>query len=307
VVRKPAHLVLLFLATGAGALVSLSEIGRDVLNFYRSGAAQQIAGMVAYADEARYYGKWGEANTMAMSLMPVVALCAAILRTRMRLSLRALGGIGMFASALAVLMSLSRGGMICLALLITALVIAEKKYRWHLIGVTLAAVILAANVLPVNIFGRLSTLMSLKSDASVGQRTQLFLAGVRMIEDSFPLGVGAGNFRAYSMDYSKGLTFGMISHDAYIQVASETGPIGIILVVGLLAAAYRSVRPTRFRLNSNDFSRNVRVCLTASVAAISVSFFSFNGTTIPTVWIILSICGVIPHVFSQPEESSAVA
>ena len=84
-------------------------------------------------------------------------------------------------------------------------------------------------------------------------RTRMLAASVRYA-DTFPLGIGLGNYRAYNQYFGRvdvwNTTVFTSAHGTYSQALSETGWLGLLTLLGLVFASGRLLKRLYFALNA---------------------------------------------------------
>ena len=114
-------------------------------------------------------------------------------------------------------------------------------------------------------------IVSSPSDANfaVTQRLAFWIAGARMAADRPLTGVGAGNFDESYRDYNIGLWGESLghAHNLYLNLAAETGFVGVGLFVAFLAGVL--TKGTRFR-PERQFDRILLAGATGSIVAFSI-------------------------------------
>lgn len=287
-VRTPKDFALIILAAAAGVIVSSVTAIKGVYDFYLSGEAAMAIAVTGDTKNVRFYGGWPGPNELGQTFVPFLAFCFAVARTRFHIFARWLAGLAIILGILAVFVSLSRGAILCL-LIQAVLIFAVDKRRWLLLGATVLIVGLTLYLIPVDLIGRVSSIAHGRGDASINERSQVLEGGIRMIEDSFPFGVGAANFRSYSADYAFLCVNGMLAHNTYIDVVAESGLVGTLLFIGLGFSFLNQMRGTRWRMSSDDFSMNLKVCLHAAVISMFVAFLFNSYLPNIEIWIPLAI------------------
>jgi O-antigen ligase len=132
-------------------------------------------------------------------------------------------------------------------------------------------------------------------------RTELWTVGWRIYQEHPALGIGLNNFRVESNRYVRRpgkLEFvNLISerpdvvHNAYLQLLVETGPFGLALFLGVIAACLRAtwLAARRFdALGDRRLSDLSRAVLVACIGMLSASFFLSNGAD-KRLWTILAL------------------
>jgi O-antigen ligase len=297
-VQTPADYVYVLIAAGAGLLLTAVLSVKGVLDLLSSGLLSPEMGQLHHLGTSRFSGQWLDPNILSQTIIPFVGLSYALVRTRLPVMIRAFAMTALLAGILAVLLSLSRAGMVCLAVMLALIVVADRR-RWLILAVVGVLLVLVVMVFPVNVFGRIGTLAQGRGDASINQRTELMVAGLRMFEDSFPLGVGLGNFRTFSMDYMQDLYWSAIPHNTYTEILSEMGIIGMILFVGALSSVAVQLVRVRRIMDSENFGQNLGICMQAVFAAMLVSYMFLSMSAYAPYWMVLALLSVYPKVFAD--------
>ncbi len=205
----------------------------------------------------RAYGFYGQPNPYAGYLLSVapVSIVLALVATSERLPRRpVLAALGVVTAA--ILMTLSRGGMIGLAgasVLIGAMRTMFLRKYLVLVILLFCLLGLAASyeVLPVLGDGEGGALAEFgvfdpsgiaptPQNWSVVERMALWYSAWEMWEDSPWLGIGIGNFRAVYPDYAlKAWDFGQVhAHNYYLNILTEGGAVGLAAYLVFLASLF---------------------------------------------------------------------
>jgi O-antigen ligase len=165
-----------------------------------------------------------------------------------------------------ILVTYSRGAMLALGMVIALLLLAMRVRARTLVAGAVGVVLLLP-LMPGAVGKRLTTLTSLvpgdedpagEADESVQVRTLYGLSAVKMFEANPFAGVGAGNFGRHYDEYANvvGSTVydyappgeDRYPHSLYLQIASETGLLGLAAFFATAAAAFHSLWRSRKRL-----------------------------------------------------------
>ncbi len=190
-------------------------------------------------------------NVFAASLLIALTLGVARLVSSRRFSERVFMLFAVFATAAAILLTMSRGALV--ALIVAAVVFSYrfKRNRWILFFFSLLP--LSTVVLPSLFFVRLKDAL-LSGGAG---RLDIWVVGLAAFKHFFVRGAGLGNFvSAYEQFRQVAPSFRGFSrpaHNIYLQVSVELGILGICLLVAAVLsqllvlwraiASSRSVRP----------------------------------------------------------------
>lgn len=265
-------------------------------------ASYEVGGLL------RAFATFGGPNSLAKYLEMTVPLLAAIsgawvvavtpwLRDRVPVTARAIPWwIGLLsttataAGGLAMALTQSRGGWIGIALgLAVVAVLLGGVYRWTFIIATFAIVLLAI-VTPVGDrvalrFGSEALGISTTSTPvnvtpanwAVQERLAHYRAGLVMAREHPWLGVGAGNFNARYREYTEVWRFRIPrshAHNAYIQVAAQTGLIGLMAYLALIVTVALRLQ-SRWRSTSGSARIIVIGAIGVSVAVATHNLFDY--------------------------------
>ena len=259
----------------------------------------------------RISGPVGDPNYYAMVMLVLVPLALErVLNERSRpLRLAALWALTVI--ALTVVFTYSRGGFVALAAAIFAwffLYPLRAKYFPILILVGIAFLML----IPQEYIARISTLKELISAPSVGFRTQDYalrgrasetLAGLEMLKQNPILGVGLNNYTIHYLSYAKSLGFApsateRAAHNLYIEVAAETGLLGLSVFLVLLGTMAKNIIDSWKKLRGTR-----RDDLARMVAAIGAGIFGYLTASIfihsaypRYFWLLVGIAFSIPNI-----------
>jgi len=237
---------------------------------------------------------------LVVALIPTVVL---IVRGRdLRVALA--GVVFVVVGWLGLLISFSQSSFA--ALLAGVVGIAAVAWRWKSLIAVVAAIAVLAGIAASEPMVRHSlvhhTTAGLNS-ASSG-RYSLVANGIRIAVAHPGTGVGVGGFkRAYARRvHLKGKEpKTAASHDTPVTVAAETGVIGLVLFVWLIAA----VLVDGFRRVDRSFAGQVSLAAVMSLAAILVHSFFYNDFfEDPTTWLLLGLVALaVPR--PRPAEEPA--
>jgi O-antigen ligase len=265
------------------------------------------------AELNRLGGSIGDPNRFAAKLLPgaVIAIAMAfVARTPFtRLFFSGTAAIAI----IAVLLSLSRGGLI--AALVVALIApaviggARGKVALATVGVLVGAVLALFVLTPPEARQRIT-----ESDGGNG-RTDIWTVGWRMF-DAHPLnGIGAGNFEGTSIHYliqpgvirqdEYFIAAPKVAHNSYLHVLSENGIVGLtlfmsIIVIGL-SCAFRAGRLAR-RLRERDIAIIANGIFLATIGVLIANFFiSEQLAKLP--WLLLALGPVMLAIARERERA----
>jgi putative inorganic carbon (HCO3(-)) transporter len=236
-------------------------------------------------------GIFGNPNDLALNMvvfLPFALLFALKPGPALWRGLAAGSALAMLAT---IVMTKSRGGAVGLVVMLMVLVVRSIRVRPAIAAGTLTAVLVALPFAPSSFWSRMVSIVHADRDPT-GSRQ----ARIDLLEESwevfkaYPIfGVGLGQFENYNPPGRKQAW--RVSHNAVLQVAAETGMVGLVpfvflLVSGALAARtarrallrkHRRVRPgpaeVQQREEPSDPTRDSLILMTTAVTPSLVGWF----------------------------------
>ncbi|MGH2478758.1 MAG: O-antigen ligase family protein, partial [Ktedonobacteraceae bacterium] len=200
----------------------------------------------------RVYGTFDQPNPYAGYLNMTLPLALALLLLGRDWLTRVTSGIASAVIGGAMLLTQSRGGQIAiLAALIFIVLVGMPRVRvWMrlvVVGIFLFVAGLLSGVIPLYLFGQVERFLGLVNinlmepdtqDFSTAERLAHWIAGINMYRAHPLLGVGICNYPyAYHHYYISTFVNSLgHAHDYYINIAAETGTIGLLVYLCFLTA-----------------------------------------------------------------------
>lgn len=248
----------------------------------------------------RLTGPGGDPNDLATVLIVGVFVAAGLtLGLRVRPGTRLALAVGAVVCAIALLLTLSRGGLVGVAFAAVAAVVFAGRKR------LLAAVIVGLVVLTaVSYFTYGASQASRDRVTTVNGgsgRTSIWTVAWRMVEDNPVLGVGANNFRDASIHYV--LRPGVlersdlivdtpkVAHNTYLQVLAELGVVGAALFLGIVGFSIRCLaRATWAFRDAGDHFLEVtcRGMMVGLLGMLAADFFIAENYSL-VLWLMLAL------------------
>jgi len=200
----------------------------------------------------------------------------------------------------ALLMSQSRGGLVAagLGVGVLAALSFRQQARERLVAIvavmlgTLLIVFLAA---PRNVLGRAASLVAPTQDRSVAFRLTLWADALSLASRSPALGTGVGTFAAaipaYRRDQDE--TRAEFAESDLVQLACETGLLGVVVFFGFTVACSRRFRE---KLKEEPAGRSHDVLLGAGAASFALlvhSGFDFNTRIPSNAFLLATVLGLL--------------
>ena len=238
----------------------------------------------------RLYSTFDNPNvygTYLLLTIPVAAACVVYAK-KVFFKLCAFGITGLLVVNL--LATYSRGCYVSLAIgaFVFVLIINKK-----LIVAFIPAMFGVLLVLPTTVVNRIVGILNF-DDTSTIFRLNIWRGSLRMLSDFWPMGVGQGEMafnRVYTY-YSLGAIFTPHSHNLFLQIFIETGIVGLLVFIGVLACFYRAqvnflrrVKELRLRV----FSAALIAAVTGFLAQGAFDYNFYNYRVMLTFFLFIGI------------------
>ena len=260
-------------------------------------ARSELDHIVGNIDAYRLLGPGGDANVYAQVLLPLVALAFGQIWNARRWYLRCAAVWVFEVCMFAVVLTHSRGGFIG-ALALLALLAVACPPRWTsaaVLGLLLIPVIWFA---PPSYHLRIGTLVDLaaghvssltrtpttveemRREPGLRGRVSENVSGWIMFKEHPVLGVGVGNYQARYQEYARRLRGerhheDRQAHNLYLEVAAETGLVGVAVFGAILFVAFRRAERERRRLLAAQRLDDARL-----VASVAIAFAGYLTTSL---------------------------
>lgn len=226
--------------------------------------------------EKRIAGPLGDPNFFAQILIVLVpvGLTLAAEARGLRNRVLALGATALILGG--AVLTYSRGGALALGCVLL-LFLASHRVRPRYLGLGALVLLLLLLVAPSEFVRRLGTIGEIlpggeeviDPDSSFAERKLYALTAWAMFLDQPLLGVGAGNYTVHFDRYADVVGFSArdyeqpgevhYPHNLYLEIAAETGIVGLAVFAGVVVAAFLALRQAR-RV-SGDFARAFEIAL----------------------------------------------
>jgi putative inorganic carbon (HCO3(-)) transporter len=265
----------------------------------------------------RRFSEAGDPNFFATLQLIVLPLIVVLASRQPTLARKVLLYFAIAIIADSVISTLSRGGFLTLTLMVALLIFLPARAlfttRREKLSFLMAAAIGLAILLPVA-WGPLAHRFSegFKQSHVAGDRGDLWLAALHGYSLHPVTGLGYGGFESMSFELLRStpgvnllahLRFregGEFVHSAYLGSLAELGPLGLVLFVGILAAAARSLKRTASRAKAADdpFVRAVANALLVALLALAVSSALLSMETSRSLWLIVGMSLGLPGMIT---------
>jgi len=244
--------------------------------------------------EHRITGPTPHVMTFSGIVLPLCVIAVVLFLERRRLVL----GLAALTGCLALVATLTRSAWIgwLVGMTVWILLRRSRALIWML-----PAVVLVVTLLPLSIFGRLTSTFDLKQYSNF-DRIRMFEAGGEIIRDHTIFGVGPGNVSAVYARYRRSDAprfFVPHLHDNVIQIWAERGLIPLFAFLMLFAVVgARCLRIAR----SPDRGPIGRAGLAAIAAIFTAGFFEFNFGDSEVLMTLLCLIALLLEVGEHPVE-----
>ncbi|HSD30054.1 MAG TPA: O-antigen ligase family protein [Vicinamibacteria bacterium] len=318
------------LAAGAvlGALAVLQVVTGGFAEEYGGLARIKYAQIYGDVFEPRIAGPLGDPNFFAQILVVLVPLALFLAKGEPGPRARALAFGAAFLVSTAAVLTYSRGGALTLAcvLLLSAVVLRVPWRKAVLAALLVGIPVLAA--LPAGFARRLTTLEQitpggdervLRPDSSFQKRRLLVAAAWRMFLDHPVLGVGAGNYTALYEPYADEVGSAareyedpgeaQYPHSLYLEIAAETGILGLLPFGAALLAAFASLRRARaaFLAAGDEPAAWLTRGFEIALAGYLVSSLFLHGHFSRYLWLLLGLATALAYAAPPPGPAAADA
>lgn len=312
-VKTPRDAVAVLAVMVAGATLS----GFVALNTYLVTGGELRANGLEGSGHADTFGVY-----QAMIVPAALGLFALARRAEMRVAY--LGAFGVI--TLSIVASLTRTAMISIVIVaLLALFLpwrflfrsARQKASYGVVVGLMSGVVLSIAATAA-FSARVSSIFSgwgSQGDRGAG-RTDLWAAAWNAAQHHPWLGIGAGNFQSHSLtllQQTPGVDIkasyvqqGRLVHNSYLEALTELGPVGLALLVLLIALTgwclWRVF--TRARALQDDTIRIVAATLLLSLLGLAISMGFLSIALNKPLWIILGVALALDRMVSRPSEAA---
>lgn len=264
--------------------------------------------------EDRAIGLLTDPNYFALLLTTAVPFAIYLLLFERNLVVRLFWGTLLLVTLMAFQKTLSRSGMVVLALVLLTLgwhhkeklkALSAAQIGLFLISSCLAALI-ALTVMPQEYRDRILSLANLSSgvqsfeDRSLGRRTSYIVVGLNVFKDNPILGSGPGTFPVHYAKTGFATAFSVNSddpelfrraHNTYLETLAETGSLGFLSLCAMVwmgLMQYKKARDNEIKFAHFDQATLIAHS-GAAFLAISLFFLFLTGINNKYYWILLAL------------------
>ncbi len=250
------RIVWTLLGTGIflGTISVIQQITGTFENTYWGFGQARIKNIVGDVSGYRIAGPIGSPNFFALVMVVLVPLALERLWHSSKKTERLLAGWALAVSVLTIIFTFSRGGF--LALVVTlVLMFVRRPPRPAVLLVTGGLIVLLWQYVPAQYTERLATLVEFFDDTPVeevsfrGRSSEVLTAWLMFVDHPF-VGVGFDDFKSYYQTYAQRIGLEVrneerSAHNLYLEVAAETGLMGLFAFGAILWFMFRGMRAAK--------------------------------------------------------------
>lgn len=281
-------------------------------NNYLGFAEAPVQNIVGQTEGNRVAGPIGDPNFYAQILVVLIPLAINRMVSEKSILLKLLAGYGVFIISLSILYTFSRGGVIALLAALIALAFYRPPRLW-VIGVMVAVVWVAGLLMPSTFIDRMATVTDVltgeqdpRSEVSFRGRSSEMLSAWYMFLDHPLLGVGANNYPVNYQTYARKLGLDNRAtlrepHNLFIQIAAETGILGLLVFGFILYYIFRCIHLTRkgfAKIGDRDTFDLIGAFSAALIGYLAAAMF-IHGAYPRYFWLLAGIGMALPQVLKH--------
>ena len=274
-----------------------------------------LSNISGQTNDYRLGGPVGDPNYYAQMMLVLVPLALDRMWSERKNVMRFFAILALGLCSFAVLLTYSRGGFISMVIVVSSMIFIFRRGQIHYLLPVAVVVLLLINILPAQFTNRISTLTELipgttssnsngvAQDLSLRGRMSEAIVAVQMFADHPVLGVGVGNYPYLYQQYARsvGLEFRSEvrqAHDLYLEIASETGLLGLFsflfLIFGMIDSMWKAHKLLSKR-GLTDAS-NMIAAHTFALLGFLISALFIHAVYFRNFWVIAGIALASPRM-----------
>ncbi|MBI1879543.1 MAG: O-antigen ligase family protein [Chloroflexi bacterium] len=262
------------------------------------------------ADGNRLIGPLSDPNYYGQILVAALPLALYRILDEKKLALKLVATLSALLLVFAVLNTYSRGAFLGM-MVVLGLIAIERRVNLWLILLFISATLVMRPFLPAGFSERLETLSlftndnaSVRSEVSFKGRSSEMQAGLQMFADHPILGVGIANYAVNYQDYASRIglehrTEDRQAHSLYLEIAAETGLLGIVtfsaLFVSWMVGLHQARRKLKILSDYPHWSTWITSIQMSIAAYLTTSIFLHNDY-IRYLWLLIALGIALIHL-----------
>jgi putative inorganic carbon (hco3(-)) transporter len=311
---------LLILSAGfVSALTTYQVVTGNFTQTFGGLAHNNIDQVISEVYQVRVSGPVGDPNFYGLILIAPLALALYRAMDERQLSLRLLAVVAAGFILFAILNTYSRGAFVALVVVLV-LIAFERRVKPKFLLVTAVALFFTVQILPPAYQDRLASLVNLKpsdqgairSETSFKGRYSELLAGAQMFADHPFVGVGINNYPGRYQEYAGriGLEYRTTereAHSFYVEVAAETGLLGIFAFSGLFFISLYDLGRAKRKLaqaNADPHWQSWLTSLQVALVGYMACTLFLHDAYIRYLWLLIGFCAAAVHIVDSTINSN---
>lgn len=302
-----------------GSITAYQQLTGSYQTTYWGFGVASIQNIVGKSNDYRIAGPIGDPNFYGQILLVLVPLALERLWHETRPVLRILAGWALAVCLLSIIFTFSRGAFLGL-IIIAVFSVWHYRIRFVPLFITILLGTLLLQFVPEQYSERVQTMTDLipglrqqdaRNDISFRSRLVELQAGWHMFTDHPFLGVGLNNYAVHYQDYSRQLGIGsnledMAAHNLYLEIAAETGLLGLIVFGTLLAVTFRGLITTykSFDQAGHWHEANMVRAFTIGFTGYLVASFFLHAAYPRYFWLLLGVALAVSQTVRIERESA---
>ncbi len=298
-----------------GSLTTYQQLTHTFLSSYGGFALAPFLNIIGEAEGYRISGPIGDPNFYGQILVVLVPLALDRLWNERAFLLRVLAFWAVVVCTLSVVFTFSRGGFLALVL-VAGVTFIRRPPRLATFVVLLTLGVALIQFLPSNYIDRLGTLTDAipglgdpLSEVSIRGRLSENTVAWMMFQDNIFFGVGWLNYPVHYQDYSRlvGIDSRLTErepHSLYLEVAAESGLVGLTVFGLLLFFAFRSIRQavSTFSAKGLDDFAHMAAAIGVGFAGYLIGGLFLQAAYPRFFYLLVGIALALPHVAAHEKE-----
>jgi putative inorganic carbon (HCO3(-)) transporter len=306
------YVVWALLAAGIfmGTLTVFQQLTGTFENNYAGFAQTEVKNIVGEVSDHRVAGPVGSTNFYAMILVVLVPLALDRFWHEKQGVARLAALWALVVCVLSIIFTFSRGGFIALSL-VGLILLVQQTARPGRILLSLVLLLGVVQFLPRNYTERLATTFDflpgsgndIRNESSFRGRTSEVLVAWLIFIDHPIRGAGLNNYKHFYQEYAQPLGWDnrreeRSAHNLFLEVAAETGVLGIATFGAILGTALYGLHRTRRTLlqtGSYNEASMVWALLVGLIGYLVASLF-LHGAYPRFFWLLMGIALAVPQI-----------
>jgi O-antigen ligase len=311
---------LLIVGVFIGTISLHQYVTGNYTNDYGGFAVAEYMNIISDTNGYRLSGPVGDPNFFAQVMVVLALLGVERLLHERNLFWKIIAGWAAAVSTLSVVFTFSRGATVALVLALIIFFWIYKLKPAQLIVILVLGIAMLAYA-PPTYYQRVLSIadilpssngeINIRADRAIQGRASENLTAWVMLMDHPLLGVGLNNYSYLYQDYTKSLGLAPSAsnrspHNLYLEVAAETGIIGLIIFLIMVGLALRSLlRARRKFINAGmeDYANLTTGFLIAFIGYLFAALF-VHAAYPRYFYLLIGIAFALPNMFQEPEEES---